>query len=197
MAQFPYQYSFFFYPGHYLSHLPRLEPWQMDRSSCYTWRRASTRAETGTRTVGEAVARTTAATGVPGVVVGQQPGRNRCHGTWPRPFAWRLVGGAKGEGGPTRRVWWLWAGCCWLCRNTGRVNQITERVWYVILSHDFHIKRVTGFIVDMARSVKVDKLSTRVHVVLLSTSRAVASAAWQVGYKQLKHKQSSERICQQ
>ena len=49
---------------------------------------------------------------------------------------------------------------------------------------------MTGFIVDMARSVKVDKLSTRVHVVLLSTSRAVASAALQVGYKQLKHKQN-------
>ena len=49
---------------------------------------------------------------------------------------------------------------------------------------------MTGFIVDMARSVKVDKLSTRVHVVLLSTSRAVASAALQVGYMQSKHKQN-------
>jgi len=77
MARFPYQYSFF-YPGHYLSHLPRLEPWQIDRSSCRTWMQASTRAETGTGMVGEAAAPTTAATGVPGVVVGQQPGRNRC-----------------------------------------------------------------------------------------------------------------------
>jgi len=55
MAQFPYQYSFFL-TGHYLSHLPQLEPWQMDRSSCRTWRRASTRAETGTGMVGEAAA---------------------------------------------------------------------------------------------------------------------------------------------
>jgi len=56
-----------------------------------------------------------------------------------------------------------------------------EQVWYVILSHDFHVERVTGFIVDMARSVKVNKLST---------SKAVSSAAVQVGYKQLKHKQN-------
>ena len=74
MARFPYQYSFF-YPGHYPSHLPQPEPWQMDRSSCRAWRWASTRAETGTGMVGEAAAPTTAATGVPGVVVGQQPGR--------------------------------------------------------------------------------------------------------------------------
>jgi len=40
---------------------------------------------------------------------------------------------------------------------------------------------MTGFIVDMARSVKVDKLST---------SKAVSSVALQVGYKQLKHKQN-------
>jgi len=79
MARFPYRYSFF-YPRHYRSHLPRLEPWQMHRSSCRAWRRASTRAETGTGMVGEAAAPTTAATGVPGVVVGQQPGRNRCRG---------------------------------------------------------------------------------------------------------------------
>ena len=60
MAQFPYQYSFF-YPGHYLSHLPQLEPWQMDRSNCCAWRQASTQAETGTGTVCEAAAPTTAA----------------------------------------------------------------------------------------------------------------------------------------
>ena len=89
MARFPYQYSFF-YPRHYLSHLPRLQPWQMDKSSCRAWRRASTQAETGTGMVGEAAAPTTAATGVPGVVVGQQPGRNRCRGNclatlYPRP----------------------------------------------------------------------------------------------------------------
>ena len=47
----------------------------MDRSSCRAWRRASTRAETGTGMVREAAAPTTATTGVPGVVVGQQPGR--------------------------------------------------------------------------------------------------------------------------
>ena len=49
-----------------------------------------------------------------------------------------------------------------------------EGVWYVISSHDFHVKCVTGFIyiVEMARSVKVDKLST---------SKAVSSAALQVG----------------
>ena len=70
----------FFLPAHYLSHLLRLEPWQMDRSSCRAWRWASTRAETGTGMVGEAAAPTTAATGVPGVVVGQQPGCNRCRG---------------------------------------------------------------------------------------------------------------------
>jgi len=57
MARFPYQYSFF-YLEHYLSHLPLLEPWQMDRSSCCAWRRASTQAETGTGTVGEAAAGT-------------------------------------------------------------------------------------------------------------------------------------------
>jgi len=38
---------------------------------------------------------------------------------------------------------------------------------------------VTRLIVDMARSVKVDELS-----------KAVSSAALQVGYKQLKHKQN-------
>jgi len=79
MARFPYQYSFF-YPEHYLSRLPRLEPWQMDRSNCRAWRRASTRAKTGAVMVGQPAALTTAATGVPGVVVGQQPGRNRCRG---------------------------------------------------------------------------------------------------------------------
>ena len=89
MVRFPYQYSFF-YPRHYLCHLQQLEPWQMDRSSCRAWRRASTWAETGTGMVGEAAASTTAATGVPGVVVGQQPGRNRCRGNclvtlYPRP----------------------------------------------------------------------------------------------------------------
>jgi len=68
--------------------------------------------------------------------------------------------------------------CCWLCRNAGRANQIVEQVWYVILLHDFHVEHVTGF---MARSVRVDKLST---------SKAVSSAALQVGYKQLKHKQN-------
>jgi len=51
-------FVFFFYPGHYLSHLLQLEPWQMDRSSCRAWRRASTWAETGTGTVGEAAAGT-------------------------------------------------------------------------------------------------------------------------------------------
>ena len=40
---------------------------------------------------------------------------------------------------------------------------------------------MTGFIDDMARSIKVDKLST---------SKAVCLAALQVDYKQLKHKQS-------
>ena len=40
---------------------------------------------------------------------------------------------------------------------------------------------MTGFIVAMARSIKVDKLST---------SKTVSSAALQVGYKQLKHKQN-------
>ena len=74
----------------------------------------------------------------------------------------------------------------WLCRNAGRANQIAERVWYVILSHDFRVNCVIGFIfiVDMARSAKVDKLYK------LSTSKAVSSAALQVGYKQLKHKQN-------
>jgi len=80
MARFPYQYLFS-YPRHYLSHLPRLEPWQMDRSSCCAWRQASTRAETGTGMVGEAAAPTTAATGVPGVVVEQQPEHSRCRGS--------------------------------------------------------------------------------------------------------------------
>jgi len=38
----------------------------------------------------------------------------------------QLVGRAKGEGG--RRFCWLWTGCCWLCRNAGRANQIAERL---------------------------------------------------------------------
>jgi len=76
----------------------------------------------------------------------------------PRSFARQLVGGAKGEGG--RRVWWLWTEFCWLCWNAGRANQNAEWVWYVILSHDFCIERAIGLMVDMARSVKVDKLST-------------------------------------
>ena len=45
-----------FAAGHYLSHLPRPELWQIDRSSCCAWRQASTRAETGTGMVGEATA---------------------------------------------------------------------------------------------------------------------------------------------
>ena len=74
----------------------------------------------------------------------------------------------------------------WLCRNAGRANQIAERVWYVILSHDFRVNCVIGFIfiVDMARSAKVDKLYK------LSTSKAVSSAALQVSYKKLKHGQN-------
>ena len=35
-----------FYQRHYLSYLPWLEPWQMDRSSCRAWRWASAQAET-------------------------------------------------------------------------------------------------------------------------------------------------------
>ena len=66
---------------------------------------------------------------------------------WFRPSARRLVGRVKGEG--ERRVWWLWTACCWLCQNAGRANQIAERLWYVIFSHDFRIERVTRFIVDM------------------------------------------------
>ena len=51
------------------------------------------------------------------------------------------------------------------------------------MSHDFHVDCVTRFIVNMARSVKVDELST---------SKAVSSVALQVGYKQLKHKQNKQ-----
>ena len=45
----------------------------------------------------------------------------------------------------------------------------------------FCVEHVTRFIVDISRSVKVDELST---------SKAVSSAALEVGYKQLKHKQN-------
>jgi len=48
----------FILPGTLPSHLLRQEPWQMDRSSCRAWRRASIQAETGTGTVGEAAAGT-------------------------------------------------------------------------------------------------------------------------------------------
>ena len=52
----------------------------MDRRSCWGWRRASTQAETGAGMVGEAAAKTTAATGVPGMVAGQQPGHGSYRG---------------------------------------------------------------------------------------------------------------------
>jgi len=95
-------FVFFFYPGHYLSHLPQLEPWQMDRSSCRAWRLASTQAKTGTGMAGEAAAPTTAATGVPGVVVGQQPGCNRCRGNclatlYPRHLPEHYLGHISGS----------------------------------------------------------------------------------------------------
>lgn len=77
MMWFPYQY-YYFYPRHYLSYLQRLESQQMYKHSCRAWRQASTRAETGTGTVGEAAAPMTAATGVPGTVVGQQLVHNTC-----------------------------------------------------------------------------------------------------------------------
>jgi len=47
--------------------------------------------------------------------------------------------------------------------------------------HDFCIECVTRLIVNMARSIKVDELST---------SKALSSVALQVGYRQLEHKQN-------
>lgn len=86
MTWFPYQYLYF-YPRHYLSHLSRLESQQLYKHSCRAWRQASTWAETGTGTVGEAAAPMTAATGMLGTVVGQQPVCDTC---MPWQWSWQL-----------------------------------------------------------------------------------------------------------
>ena len=92
---------------------------------------------------------------------------------WPRPFPRRLVGGAGG-GEEGRRVWWLWTGCCWLCRNAGRTNQIEAacNLW-----HDFRFERVTRFyIFDMAEIEKIQdcllsSFTARLHAVDVQTKR--------------------------
>ena len=57
--------------------------------------------------------------------------------------------------------------------------RLKQSSWHFFVRHDFHFEHVTRFIVDMARSFKVEEQS---------------KAASQLGYRQLNHAQREENL---